>query len=57
MALFDAHLKAATEQQKMQHAQAQREMDVAEVALGMVSAAASHVAKMLQRNVKDKTDV
>jgi hypothetical protein len=49
MALLDVHLKAATEQQKMQHAQAQHQMDVAETALGMVATAHSHDAKMQQR--------
>jgi len=47
MALLDAHLKAATEAQKMQHAQAQHQMDVAETALGMV-AAHNHDAKTQQ---------
>ena len=40
MKLLDAHLKAATGQQKMQHAQAQHEMEVVEAALGAVAAAA-----------------
>ena len=34
MKLFNAHLKAPTEQQKLQHAQAQHEMDVSKAALG-----------------------
>ena len=46
MKLLDAHLKAATAQQKMQHAQAQHEMDVAETALGAVATAASRDARM-----------
>jgi hypothetical protein len=58
MALLDAHLKAATEAQKMQHAQAQHRMDVAEAALGMVPTADSHDAKMQQINsAKGKSDV
>jgi hypothetical protein len=58
IALLDAHLKAATETQKMQHAQAQHEMDVAETALGMVATAHSHDAKMQQsKSAKDNTDV
>jgi hypothetical protein len=36
---LDAHLKTSTEMQKMQHAQAQHEIDVAETALGMAAAA------------------
>lgn len=43
--VLDAHLKAATGAQKMQHAQAQHEMDVAEAALGIAAAAASHELK------------
>jgi hypothetical protein len=54
MALLDAHLKAATEQQKMQHAQAQHQMDVAETALGMAAAAHSHDVKM--REIKSKPE-
>ena len=50
MALLDAHLKAATEQQKMQHAQAKHQMDVAETALGLVATTRSHDAKMQQMN-------
>jgi len=58
MALLDAHLKAATEQQKMQHAQVQHQMDVTETALGMVATAHSHDAKMQQINsAKGKSDV
>jgi hypothetical protein len=48
MALLDAHLKTATEAQKMQHAQAQHQMDVAETALGMVATAHSHDVRMQQ---------
>lgn len=48
MALLDAHLKAATEAQKMSHAQAQHQMDVAETALGMAATAHSHDVKMQQ---------
>ena len=58
MALLDARLKAATEQQKMQHAQTQHQMDVAETALGMVATAHSHDVKMQQGNsAKDRSDV
>jgi hypothetical protein len=57
MKVLDAHLKAATEQQKMQHAQVQHEMEVTEAALGMVAAAASRDAKMQARDGKDKSDV
>ena len=58
MALLDAHIKAATEAQKMQHAQAQHQMDVAETALGMVATAHSHDAKMQQSSsTKDTPDV
>ncbi len=54
MKLLDAHLKAATEQQKQQHAQAQHEMDVAQAALGLAAAAASHETKARRRgNSKD----
>jgi hypothetical protein len=48
MALLDAHLKAATEAQKMQHAQARHEMDVAEAALGMAATARGHDTRMQQ---------
>jgi hypothetical protein len=57
MALLDAHIKATTEQQKMQHAQAQHEMNVADAALGMLAAAANHDAKMQRKSPKDKPDV
>jgi hypothetical protein len=57
MKVLDAHLRAATEQQKMHHAEAHHEMEVAEAALGMVAAAASRDAKMQARNGKDKSDV
>ena len=58
MALLDAHLKAATERQKMQHAQAQHQMDVAETALGMVATAHSPDAKMQQgKTEQDESDV
>jgi hypothetical protein len=52
MKMLDAHLKTATEQQKMQHAQAHHEMALADAALGMVAAAASHETKV-QKNGKD----
>jgi hypothetical protein len=48
MALLDAHLKAATAAQKMEHAQAQHQMDVAEAALGLAAAAHSHDVKLQQ---------
>jgi hypothetical protein len=48
MAMLDAHLKAATEQQKIRHAQAQHHVDVAETALGMAATAQSHDVKMQQ---------
>ena len=57
MKLLDAHLKAATEAQKMQHAQAQHEIDAAETALGMMATAHSHDAKMQSNSAKDKADV
>ncbi len=57
MALLDAHLKAATDAQKMRHAQAQHQMDVAETALGMVATAHSHEAKLQSKSAKDATDV
>jgi hypothetical protein len=44
LSLLDAHLKAVTATQKMQHAQEQHRMDVAETALGMATTAASHDA-------------
>jgi hypothetical protein len=54
MKLLDAHLTAATEAQKMQHAQAQHEMDVAETAFGAMAAAASHDARAHQtKNAKE----
>jgi hypothetical protein len=56
MKVLDAHLKAATEVQKMQHAQAQHEMDVAEAALSVAAAAASHDARMQKRG-KGASDV
>jgi hypothetical protein len=49
MKVLDAHLKAAAEQQKMQHAQAHHEMAVADAALGMVAAAAGHEARTQQQ--------
>jgi hypothetical protein len=48
-ALLDAHLKAATEQQKMWRAQAQHQVDGAETALGTMATAHSHDAKLQQR--------
>lgn len=58
MKLLDAHLTAATEQQKMQHAQAQHEMDVAETALGAMAAAAGHDTKTQQgKNAEAQSDV
>jgi hypothetical protein len=54
MKLLDAHLTAATEQQKLEHAQAHHEMEVAEAALDLAAAAASRDAKTRQRkNAKD----
>jgi hypothetical protein len=50
MALLDTHLKAATQQQKMQHAEAQHQMEVAEAALGIAATAHSHELKMQQIN-------
>jgi hypothetical protein len=57
MKVLDAHLKAATEQQKMHHAQAHHEMEVTQAALGMAAAAASRDVKMQANNGKDKSDV
>jgi hypothetical protein len=48
MSLLDAHLKAAIGQQKMQHAEAQHQMEVAEAALGVAATAHSHELKMQQ---------
>ena len=45
MKLLDAHLNAATAQQKMQHAQAQHEMEVAEAALGAVAGRDARIQK------------
>src|SRR5215813_12483527 len=56
MKVLDAHLKAATEQQKLQHAQAHHEMEVAEAALDLAAAAASHEAKARRRNSKGATN-
>ena len=57
MKLLDAHLKAATERQKLQHAQAHHEMEVAEAALGLAAAAASHDEKARRGGkVKDAPD-
>ena len=52
IAMLDAHLKSLTEAQKMQHAQAQHQMDVAETALGMATAAAHQDAKTPQATNK-----
>ena len=41
MKVLDAHLKAAMGQQKLDHAQAHHDMEVAEAALDMAAAAAS----------------
>jgi hypothetical protein len=57
MKVLDAHLKTAAEQQKMHHAQAHHEMEVAEAALGMAEAGASRDAKMQARNGKDQSNV
>ena len=37
--VLETHLKAATEQQKMEHTQARHDMEVAQAALGMAAAA------------------
>ena len=58
IAMLDAHLKSLTEAQKMQHAQAQHQMDVAETALGMAAVAAVHDANMPQPpNKAERPDV
>jgi len=59
MKLLDAHLTASAEQQKMQRAQAQHEMDVVETALGVAAAATSHDAKLQHRKTgsEDRHDV
>lgn len=57
MALLDAHLKAATEQQKVHHALAQHRMDVAETAPGVVATAHSHDAKAQRDSAKETPDV
>ena len=52
--VLDAHLKSAMEHQKLQHAQAHHEMEVAEAALGLAAAAAGHEGKAQhQKNAKD----
>jgi hypothetical protein len=48
--VLDAHLEAAAEQQKMQHAQAHHEMAVADTAPGMAAAESGHEARMQQNN-------
>jgi hypothetical protein len=53
MKLLDAHLKAASEQQKMQHAQAHHEMAATDAALGLAAAAANHEAKLRQKDRDD----
>ena len=54
MKVLDAHLKTATGQQKLQHAQAHHEMEIAGAALGLAAAAASHDTKTRRgKNIKD----
>jgi len=58
IAMLDAHLKSLTEAQKMQHAQAQHQMEVAETALGMAAVPAVHDANMPQPpNKAERPDV
>jgi hypothetical protein len=58
MKLLDGHLNAATAQQKMQHAQTQHEMEVAEAALSVAAAAASHDIRMQKKTgSEDQHDV
>ncbi|WP_300256831.1 hypothetical protein [Bradyrhizobium sp.] len=45
IALLDAHLKTLSHEQKLQHAQEQHRMDVAEAALGMAASAAHRELK------------
>ena len=50
-------INPATEAQKMQHAQAQHQMNVAETAQSMVATAHSHDVKTQQsKSAKDKAD-
>lgn len=49
IALLEAHLKALAGAQKMQHAEEQHRMDVAESALGLTAAASNHAVKVQQR--------
>jgi hypothetical protein len=57
MALLEAHLKAATEAQKMRHAEAEHHMNVAEATLGIVTTAHNHDAgsRSPTDTAKDKT--
>jgi hypothetical protein len=57
MKVLDARLTTESEQQKMQHARAQHEMEVAEAALDIVAAAAGHDARIKASNRKDQSDV
>jgi hypothetical protein len=57
IAMLDAHLRTLTEAQKIQHAQAQHQMDIAETALGMAGAAAHHDAKSQPTNKTERSDV
>jgi hypothetical protein len=57
LALLDAHLKAASEQQKLRHAQEQHQMNVAETALDLAATAHGRDANKSQTSdAKDDTD-
>jgi hypothetical protein len=57
IALLDAHLKALGHEQKLQHAQEQHRMDVAETALEMVASAADRELRTHRSNGEEETNV
>jgi len=57
IALLDAHLNALADAQKMQHKQAQHEMDVVETALGMAATKAGRDTNAQARNGTERGDV
>ena len=57
MKVLEAHLKATTEQQKMQHTQARHDVEVAEAALGMVAAAERRDAQVQAKSGECNCDV
>jgi hypothetical protein len=57
LALLDAHLKAASEQQKLRHSQTQHQMNVAETALDLAATSHGREANKSQASdAKDDTD-